>query len=84
VIGLLKVSCYSAAWESYHFSLGEPIRSLALSLSSVFVGLIISFIYMWPFALLILVILPFLVRYWSVYGIAKPSLGIATLTPLAL
>ncbi|GKY96093.1 hypothetical protein MPSEU_000569500 [Mayamaea pseudoterrestris] len=39
---------------------GEPIRSLVISVSSVVVGLIISFVYMWPFALLILFILPFL------------------------
>jgi ATP-binding cassette subfamily B (MDR/TAP) protein 1 len=43
-----------------HAFAGEPIRTLVLNLSSVLVGLVVSFIYMWPFALLTLAILPFL------------------------
>jgi ATP-binding cassette, subfamily B (MDR/TAP), member 1 len=30
-----------------HSFIGEPIRTLSVSLSSVFVGVIVSFIYMW-------------------------------------
>lgn len=37
---------------------GEPIRSLTMSVASVLVGLVLSFYYMWPFALLTLAILP--------------------------
>jgi len=43
-----------------HSFSGEPIRSLIMSLSSVLVGLILSFVMMWPFAALTMVILPFL------------------------
>jgi ATP-binding cassette subfamily B (MDR/TAP) protein 1 len=43
-----------------HSFTGEPIRSLIVSLSSVLVGIVIGFYYMWPFALLFLGILPFL------------------------
>ena len=39
---------------------GEPIRMLVMNLSSVLVGVILSFFYMWPFALLTLVSLPFM------------------------
>jgi ATP-binding cassette subfamily B (MDR/TAP) protein 1 len=43
-----------------HAFSGEPIRTLILNLSSVLVGVIISFVYMWPFALLTLAIIPFM------------------------
>jgi len=43
-----------------HSFSGEPIRQLVMTVSSVVVGLAISFIYMWPFALLTLAILPFM------------------------
>ena len=43
-----------------HSFTGEPIRSLVVSLASVLVGVVIGFVYMWPFALLFLGILPFL------------------------
>jgi len=43
-----------------HAFAGEPVRSLAASLASVLVGVIVSFVYMWPFALVSLAILPFL------------------------
>jgi ATP-binding cassette subfamily B (MDR/TAP) protein 1 len=37
---------------------GEPIRTLWMTVASVLVGLVLSFYYMWPFALLTLAILP--------------------------
>lgn len=43
-----------------HSFSGEPIRTLIMNLSSVLVGLIVSFVYMWPFAALTLAILPFM------------------------
>ena len=43
-----------------HSFTGEPIRSLVVALSSVLVGVVVGFVYMWPFALLFLGILPFL------------------------
>lgn len=43
-----------------HAFSGEPIRTLVLSLSSVLVGVVVSFVYMWPFALLAFGILPFM------------------------
>jgi len=39
---------------------GEPIRTLVMNTSSVAVGLVVSFFFMWPFALLTLCILPFM------------------------
>ena len=43
-----------------HSFLGEPIRSLTLSIASVLVGLVISVFFMWPFALLTIGIIPFM------------------------
>eukprot|EP00594_Rhizosolenia_setigera_P019715 CAMPEP_0178968634 /NCGR_PEP_ID=MMETSP0789-20121207/18378_1 /TAXON_ID=3005 /ORGANISM="Rhizosolenia setigera, Strain CCMP 1694" /LENGTH=1391 /DNA_ID=CAMNT_0020654615 /DNA_START=25 /DNA_END=4196 /DNA_ORIENTATION=- len=43
-----------------HAFCGEPIRALVLNLSSLLVGLVLSFVYMWPFALGVLVIIPFM------------------------
>jgi ABC-type multidrug transport system fused ATPase/permease subunit len=43
-----------------HSFSGEPIRTLAMSLSSVFVGVVVSFFFMWPFALLCLTMIPFM------------------------
>ena len=43
-----------------HAFAGEPVRTMLLSVASVLVGLIVSFIYMWPFALLCMFIVPFL------------------------
>lgn len=37
---------------------GEPIRTLWMTVASVLVGLVLSFYYMWPFALVTLAILP--------------------------
>lgn len=39
---------------------GEPIRTLVINLSSVVTGLTISMIYMWPFALLSIGVIPFM------------------------
>ena len=41
-----------------HSFSGQPIRQLVMSISSVLVGVVISFVYMWPFALVSLAILP--------------------------
>jgi ATP-binding cassette subfamily B (MDR/TAP) protein 1 len=43
-----------------HSFTGEPIRTLVVGLSSLLVGLVISFVFMWPFALLCLAIVPFM------------------------
>mmetsp|Transcript_2979 Transcript_2979/g.5580 ORF Transcript_2979/g.5580 Transcript_2979/m.5580 type:complete len:650 (-) Transcript_2979:2220-4169(-) len=43
-----------------HSFSGQPIRQLVMSLSSVLVGIIVSFVYMWPFALVSLGTLPFM------------------------
>jgi ATP-binding cassette, subfamily B (MDR/TAP), member 1 len=43
-----------------HAFSGEPIRTLVLNLASVLVGVVVSFYFMWPFALLTLAILPFM------------------------
>ena len=43
-----------------HSFSGEPIRQLVLNLSSVLVGLVISFVLMWPFAAGVLLIMPFM------------------------
>lgn len=56
-VGSITSSLQDDAAMIHSFS-GEPIRSLFMNLSSVLVGLIFSFVYMWPFALLVLVILP--------------------------
>lgn len=39
---------------------GDPIRQLLISSSSVLVGLVVAFYYMWPFALFTILCLPFL------------------------
>jgi len=39
---------------------GEPIRTLVINVSSVVTGLTISMIYMWPFALLSIGVIPFM------------------------
>ena len=43
-----------------HSFSGEPIRTLVMNLASIFVGLVVSFIFMWPFALVALGVLPFM------------------------
>ena len=44
-----------------HSFSGEPIRTLVMNSASVLVGLVVSFVYMWPFALVALCVLPFMV-----------------------
>mmetsp|Transcript_19313 Transcript_19313/g.35040 ORF Transcript_19313/g.35040 Transcript_19313/m.35040 type:complete len:473 (+) Transcript_19313:2973-4391(+) len=39
---------------------GEPVRTLIMNLSSVLVGLAVSFYFMWPFAALTLLTIPFM------------------------
>lgn len=58
-VGRLSTQIEDDAAMIHSFS-GEPIRTFVMSLSSVVVGLIISFALMWPFALLTLAILPFM------------------------
>ena len=41
-----------------HSFSGQPIRQLVMSLTSVLVGVVVSFIYMWPFALVSLATIP--------------------------
>jgi len=41
-----------------HSFSGEPIRTLVMTLASLLVGVVISFVFMWPFALLALATLP--------------------------
>lgn len=43
-----------------HSFSGQPIRQMVMSLSSVLVGLVVSFFYMWPFALVALGTIPFM------------------------
>lgn len=43
-----------------HSFSGEPIRQLFMTIASLLVGLVLSFYFMWPFALLTLAILPFM------------------------
>jgi len=43
-----------------HTFSGQPIRMLVMSLSSVLVGVIVAFVYMWPFALLSFGLMPFM------------------------
>lgn len=40
---------------------GEPIRLLVMNMASLLVALVLAFVFMWPFALLFLGILPFMV-----------------------
>ena len=58
-VGTLTSQFQDDAALIHSFS-GEPIRSLLINVSSVLVGLIVGFYYMWPFALLFLAVLPFL------------------------
>lgn len=56
-IGSITSQLQDDAAMIHSFS-GEPIRSLFINLSSLLIGLICSFYYMWPFALLVLAIMP--------------------------
>jgi len=56
-VGSITTHLQDDAAMMHSFS-GEPIRVLVMNVCSVLVGLIISFYYMWPFALLCLAALP--------------------------
>ncbi len=43
-----------------HAFTGQPIRMLVMNLSSVAVGIVIAFVYMWPFALMAFGLAPFM------------------------
>lgn len=43
-----------------HSFSGEPIRTVVMTLASLLVGVIISFIFMWPFTLITLATIPFM------------------------
>lgn len=43
-----------------HSFSGEPIRTLLMNVASLLVGLVVSFVYMWPFALVACAAVPFL------------------------
>ena len=58
-VGYLTSQLSDDAAMIHSFS-GQPIRQLVMSLSSVLVGVVVSFIYMWPFALVSLGTLPFM------------------------
>jgi len=58
-IGSITTQLSDDAALIHSFS-GEPIRSLVMNVASVAVGLVVSFVFMWPFALLTLGIIPFM------------------------
>jgi len=58
-IGILTTKLQNDATAVHTFS-GDPVRNLFVSISSIAVGLVFSFVYMWPLALVILAILPFM------------------------
>jgi len=56
-IGMITSQLQDDAALIHSFS-GEPVRMLVMNVSSVLVGLVVSFIFMWPFATLTLAVLP--------------------------
>lgn len=56
-VGVITTQLQEDAALIHSFS-GEPIRTLVMNLSSVLVGVAVSFAFMWPFALLTLALLP--------------------------
>merc|ERR1712232_1248613 len=56
-VGAITSELQDDAAKIHAFS-GEPVRSALMALSSAFVGVLISFIFMWPFALLALACIP--------------------------
>jgi len=58
-VGVITTQLQDDAAMIHSFS-GEPIRAVTISLSSVLIGIAISFVFMWPFALLSLGVLPFM------------------------
>jgi len=58
-VGSLTSQLQDDAAMIHSFS-GEPLRQLIMSLASVLVGVVVSFIFMWPFALVSLGTIPFM------------------------
>ncbi len=58
-VGSITSQLQDDAARIHTFS-GEPIRSMLIALSSVLTGVVLSFSYMWPFALLALACIPFM------------------------
>jgi ATP-binding cassette subfamily B (MDR/TAP) protein 1 len=58
-VGSITSQLQDDAAKIHSFS-GEPIRTFFIGISSLLVGLVLSFVFMWPFALLVLAITPFL------------------------
>jgi ATP-binding cassette subfamily B (MDR/TAP) protein 1 len=58
-VGSITSQLQDDAAKIHSFS-GEPVRTFFIGIASLLVGLAISFIFMWPFALLVLAITPFL------------------------
>uniref|UniRef100_A0A7S2L570 Bile salt export pump n=1 Tax=Leptocylindrus danicus TaxID=163516 RepID=A0A7S2L570_9STRA len=56
-----------------HAFSGDPVRTLMSTITSVFLGLVVSFFFMWPFALLVMGILP--VMAWQAEMEMKMYLG---------
>jgi len=56
-----------------HAFSGDPVRTLMSTITSVLLGLVVSFFFMWPFALLVLGILP--VMAWQAEMEMKMYLG---------
>lgn len=56
-VGVITSQLQEDAAMIHSFS-GEPIRTLVINLSSVLVGVAVSFAFMWPFALLTLALIP--------------------------
>lgn len=58
-VGVITSQLQDDAAMIHAFS-GEPLRAVVVSISSLLVGLVISFVFMWPFAIVMLLVLPFL------------------------
>lgn len=65
-VGTLTSELEDDAARIHAFS-GEPIRSLLVALSSVITGLAVSFVFMWPFALVALACIPVMGAATSVH-----------------
>lgn len=58
-IGKITTRLSEDAALMHSFS-GQPIRMMSVNVASVLIGLVLAFVYMWPFALITLAILPFM------------------------
>jgi ATP-binding cassette subfamily B (MDR/TAP) protein 1 len=58
-VGTITTQLSDDAALIHSFS-GQPIRLLVMNLASVFVGVVVAFIYMWPFALMAIGLIPFM------------------------